>query len=89
MDLGFWSSKKVFITGHTGFKGSWLTKILTDLGALVSGYSVTPDSTPNLFTLLNVGDLCVSSVLSDISNLDNLQDCINSFEPICFHLHSH
>ena len=45
------------------------------------------DSTPNLFTLLNVGDLCVSSVLSDISNLDNLQDCINSFEPqVCFHL---
>lgn len=40
INLDFWRSKKVFITGHTGFKGSWLTKILADAGAIVTGYSL-------------------------------------------------
>lgn len=45
----FWHKKKVFITGHTGFKGTWLTLFLTSLGAEVIGYSSHPPSTPYLF----------------------------------------
>jgi hypothetical protein len=49
----FYKDKKVFITGHTGFKGSWLTKILIECSAEVKGYSLEPSSQPNLFCMLN------------------------------------
>ena len=49
MKNSFWKNKKVFITGHTGFKGSWLVLILNHLGAKVSGYALDPISKPNFF----------------------------------------
>lgn len=49
MDLSFYKGKKVLITGHTGFKGSWLCRILVGAGAQVTGYSLTPPTEPNLF----------------------------------------
>ena len=48
MKKNFWKNKRVFITGHTGFKGSWLTLILNNLGAKIVGYSLDPISKPNL-----------------------------------------
>ena len=49
MKNNFWKNKKVFLTGHTGFKGSWLTLILNSLGAKVYGYALNPISQPNFF----------------------------------------
>ena len=49
--LGFYSGKKVFITGHTGFKGSWLCKMLSSAGAEVTGYALEPPTNPSLFRL--------------------------------------
>lgn len=48
-DLSLYKDKKVFVTGHTGFKGSWLCKILANAGADVTGYSLNPSTTPSLF----------------------------------------
>ena len=50
VDTGFWKNKKVFLTGHTGFKGAWLSLWLQSIGAIVKGYSLEPNTTPNLFT---------------------------------------
>ena len=50
----FYKGKKVFITGHTGFKGSWLCKILTNLGAEVTGYSLKPPTSPSLFEIAEI-----------------------------------
>ena len=54
MKKNFWKNKKVFITGHTGFKGSWLTLLLSSLGAKVFGYSLDPISKPNFFDNLKL-----------------------------------
>ena len=52
-DLSFYKGKKVFVTGHTGFKGSWLCKILANAGAVVTGYSLNPPTSPSLFEIAN------------------------------------
>lgn len=52
-DLNFYKGKKVFVTGHTGFKGSWLCKILANAGAIVTGYSLNPPTSPSLFEIAN------------------------------------
>ena len=54
MESNFWGGKKVFITGHTGFKGSWLTLWLHHLGANITGYALNATTTPNLFDLANI-----------------------------------
>ena len=54
IDLEFFNGKKVLITGHTGFKGTWLCKILVDIGAKVIGYSIGLPSNPNLFELSKI-----------------------------------
>ena len=56
MDLSFYKGKKVLITGHTGFKGSWLCRILVGAGAQVTGYSLTSTTEPNLFAMADVED---------------------------------
>ena len=56
----FWRGKRVLLTGHSGFKGSWLTLWLHHLGAEVSGISLAPNTTPNLFTLSGIDNLCHS-----------------------------
>lgn len=53
-DLNFYKGKKVFVTGHTGFKGSWLCKILANAGAIVTGYSLNPPTSPSLFEIANI-----------------------------------
>lgn len=53
-DLNFYKGKKVFVTGHTGFKGSWLCKMLVNAGAEVTGYSLKPPTTPALFEIANI-----------------------------------
>ena len=53
-DLSFYKGKKVFITGHTGFKGSWLCKMLANAGAIVTGYSLNPPTSPSLFEIAGI-----------------------------------
>lgn len=75
---------KVLITGHTGFKGSWLTFWLQLMGADVCGYSLPLDSDPNHFSLLNLN---ISSRTADIRDFQTLNECFQSFQPeIVFHL---
>ena len=58
--MNFWQGKKVFLTGHTGFKGSWLCLWLHALGAEVTGYALEPPTDPSLFELARVGELVTS-----------------------------
>ncbi len=82
----FYKNKKVLITGHTGFKGSWFTEILLLMGAHVSGISLVPTSTPNLFTLLGLEKRC-SSYIADIRNREEMLRIISKEKPeIIFHL---
>jgi len=79
-----YQNKKVLVTGHTGFKGSWLCMWLEMLGALVTGYSLKPPTQPNHFDLL---DLQVENILADIRDSDKLSHSINQCQPeIIFHL---
>lgn len=83
----FWKDKKVFLTGHTGFKGGWLSIWLTSMGAKVTGYSLEPFTKPNFFQVANVKSLMHQSIISDIRNLDTLKaSLINSNAEIVFHL---
>ncbi len=86
MNKSDWKNRTVLITGHTGFKGSWLTLWLTQLGAKVIGYSLPPPTKPNLFTLADVGRDIVS-VEGDVRNLSHLQAVMKEHEPeVVFHL---
>ncbi|WP_322041108.1 CDP-glucose 4,6-dehydratase [Burkholderia diffusa] len=76
----FWSGKRVFLTGHTGFKGSWLTLWLHSLGAEVTGYALAPDTKPNLFSLARV-DEGIESVISDIRDRGQLLNALRRAEP--------
>jgi CDP-glucose 4,6-dehydratase len=77
----FWQGKSVFLTGHTGFKGSWLSLWLSGMGAKVSGYALETDTTPNLFTVLNLDDLLAHSQIADIRDLDTLQKAVIKAKP--------
>jgi CDP-glucose 4,6-dehydratase len=86
MSPEFWRSRRVFLTGHTGFKGTWLSLWLQNLGAEVLGYSLPPDTQPNLFELAGVGAR-MESVFADIRDLDHLRRALRQHEPeIVFHL---
>ena len=76
----FWCGKKVFITGHTGFKGSWLSLWLQDMGAIVKGYALEPNTTPNLFTEAKVGQN-MDSEIGDITDLTRITDSLIAFNP--------
>jgi CDP-glucose 4,6-dehydratase len=85
LDLSFFRGKKVLITGHTGFKGSWLSLILSDAGARVAGYALPPKETSH-FSLCSIQSL-MESKIGDIKDLRDLKDFFNKFEPeIVFHL---
>ena len=87
VDINFWNKKKVFITGHTGFKGSWLSIYLNYLGAEVTGYSLKPSTKPNLFNLANVSNAIKKSIIADVRDYKKLYDEINkSKASIIFHL---
>ncbi|MEH6347741.1 MAG: CDP-glucose 4,6-dehydratase [Bermanella sp.] len=76
----FWHGKRVFLTGHTGFKGSWLALWLQDMGAIVRGYALTPPTTPSLFEVASV-ESGMDSVIGDIRDYDCLYNSIDEFKP--------
>jgi CDP-glucose 4,6-dehydratase len=76
----FWKGKKVMVTGHTGFKGSWLTLWLHHMGAEVTGYALESQTEPNLFTVAGVGEVC-RSVIGDVRNRAHLLETMLAAEP--------
>lgn len=80
IDLEFYRGKKVFITGHTGFKGSWMCKILAMHGAVVTGYALEPPTTPSLFDAAEIGDQ-ITSVNGDIRDLKKLSETVQAAKP--------
>lgn len=85
-DISFYRGKKVLITGHTGFKGSWLCKFLVNAGAIVSGYSLKPPTRPNLFEIAKIEN-DVFSILGDIRDYQALKLAFDTIRPeIVFHL---
>ena len=86
LEMSFWKGKRVLVTGHTGFKGSWLSIWLRKRGADVCGYSLEPESSPNLFESLGLDGL-IDSRIGDIRNPELLNHSLRSFQPeIIFHL---
>ena len=82
----FWSGKRVFVTGHTGFKGAWLALWLASLGTRVAGYALQPPSSPSLWALVEA-KAGIASTIADIRDLEALAKAIESFQPdIVFHL---
>jgi CDP-glucose 4,6-dehydratase len=80
MHREFWRSKRVFLTGHTGFKGSWLSLWLQDLGAVVTGYALAPDTSPNLFELANVAS-GMNSVIGDVRDNEKMKRSLLAAKP--------
>ncbi len=80
-------NKKVFITGHTGFKGSWLSIWLQTLGTKVCGYSLKPNTSPSMYRELDIENKIEKSIIGNILDYEKLEDSINDFQPeIIFHL---
>ena len=82
----FYKGKRVLVTGHTGFKGSWLCRILTLAGAEVTGYSLNPPTDPSLFEIAGIGT-GLTSVIGDVRDLEHLEKVFEEARPeIVFHL---
>lgn len=87
MDNNFWKNKKVFVTGHTGFKGSWLCLVLNRLGAEVYGYSIDVPTTPSLFEVVEVNKFIKKDTRADINDLKTLTEELNKSQAdIVIHL---
>ena len=71
-DISFYKGKTVFITGHTGFKGSWLCKTLANAGAVVTGYSLNPPTNPSLFEIAEIEN-DIHSFIGDVRDYTSLQ----------------
>ena len=85
-DLNFYRGKRVLVTGHTGFKGAWLCKILSMLGAEVTGYALAPNTSPSLFDIID-GDKMCRSIIGDIRDSDHLMSVFRETQPeIVLHL---
>ncbi|MFH0927097.1 MAG: GDP-mannose 4,6-dehydratase [Candidatus Micrarchaeota archaeon] len=83
----FFKGKKILITGHTGFKGAWLSRILSNFGAQIFGYSLAPNTEPNLYTILEIRKALAGEKIADIRNYQTLHDFVQKCEPeIIFHL---
>jgi CDP-glucose 4,6-dehydratase len=80
VDSAFWSGKRVFLTGHTGFKGGWLALWLQSMGAKVKGFALAPDTNPNFFTSARVAE-GMESDIGDIRDLNVLSASMMSFMP--------
>lgn len=85
-DKKFWKGKKVFITGHTGFKGSWLCLWLHSLGAELTGFSLEAPTTPNMFDLCNIEKM-TNTIIGDVRDLQHLKSSLSKSDPdIVFHM---
>ena len=80
MDLSFYKDKKVLITGHTGFKGTWMCEALVMAGADVTGYALEPPTQPSLFALCGLEDR-MHSVTGDIRDLEQLGAVFREVQP--------
>jgi len=86
MDFSFYKGKKVLVTGHTGFKGTWLCRILVNAGAIVTGYSLRAPTNPNLFELADLEGK-MTSVIGDVRDFAHLQKTFEEAQPeIVLHL---
>jgi len=84
--LEIYRNKKVFVTGHTGFKGSWLSYVLCNAGAIVKGYALQPDTEPSLYNQL-APHINIHSVIADINDAQKVEEEILNFAPdFIFHL---
>jgi CDP-glucose 4,6-dehydratase len=87
VSISFWHRKRVFLTGHTGFKGGWLSLWLQAMGAEVHGYALKPPTEPNLYTVAEVGTDMASGEIADIRDADKLRYAMQAARPeIVFHL---
>lgn len=87
MNSNFWEGKRVFLTGHTGFKGGWLTLWLQQLGAEVHGYALAPSTSPSLFDAASIASGMASSTISDIRDAETLKVALTQAKPdVVFHL---
>lgn len=87
MNREFWRGKRVFLTGHTGFKGGWLALWLADMGAEVHGYALPPPTEPNLFTAANLQARLARSTIADIRDAAALAQAMHAAQPdIVLHL---
>lgn len=80
MPSDYYRNKRVLVTGHTGFKGSWLCSVLNELGADVFGYSLEPPTDPSLFEVVDIGET-VTSEIGDIRDYDHLSDFVTDARP--------
>lgn len=86
LDLKFYKNKVVLVTGHTGFKGSWLTRILINAGAKVIGYSLVSPTNPNLFSLADIENKMIS-IIGDVRDFTKLKSVFDKYQPeIVLHL---
>ena len=82
----FWRGKRVLLTGHTGFKGAWMSLWLSSMGAKVQGFALAPPTSPSLFEEARVGEL-ISSYIGDVRNFSPLSQIVKKFKPeIVFHM---
>ena len=80
MDLSFYKGKRVLVTGHTGFKGAWMCRVLVDAGAILTGYSLEAPTQPNLFALAGVEDN-MTSIIGDVRDLAHLMEVFDQNQP--------
>ena len=80
MNTIFWQGKRVFLTGHTGFKGGWLSLWLQQLGAAVTGYALQPPTNPSLFEVANVAR-GMRYIIGDIRDAEKLKQAISEAQP--------
>lgn len=80
IDKSFWQGKRVYLTGHTGFKGSWLSLWLAEMGAMVKGYALSPPTKPCLFEEANVSEK-IESQIGDIRDFETLKTSMMEFNP--------
>ena len=81
LNPSFWREKNVFLTGHTGFKGGWLSLWLSSMGAKVTGYALAPNTIPSFYDVVGVDGLIEKSIIGDVRNLDQLRSAMTAANP--------
>lgn len=80
LEQGFYKDKRVLVTGHTGFKGTWMCRLLVNAGAAVIGYALQPPTEPNLFSMSDL-EHKMTSILGDIRDLEHLKEVFTMYQP--------